>query len=167
MLYLFIVIFVVLVAFAGVILRGAPYLPTLRTQGEAALELLGLKPGETLLELGSGDGQMLVLAARAGLQAVGIELNPFLVIVSRLRTWRYRKQVRIIWGDFWHVPWPECDGVFTFLLGKFMPRLDKRMQHIKKPLASFAFKIPDKPIQAEKAGVYLYKYGTVRPHART
>lgn len=158
MTYLFVVIFVLALAFGGVLLRGAPYVPTLDAQGRAALDLLGLKPGQTLLELGSGDGKMLVLAAQAGLNVVGIELNPFLVIVSWLRTRRYRRQVRIIWGDFWRVPWPECDGVFVFLLDRFMLKLDKRMQEIKKPLVSFAFRVPGRRAVAEKAGVFLYKY---------
>jgi hypothetical protein len=98
------------------------------------------------------------VAAQAGLNVVGIELNPFLVAVSWLRTRRYRKQVRIIWGDFWLVRWPECDGVFSFLLGQFMPRLDERMRVLKKPLASFAFQIPDRKPASEQAGVFLYRY---------
>jgi hypothetical protein len=158
MAYLFVGIFVILLAFGAVILRGAPYVPTLDPQAKAALELLNLKPGQTLLELGSGDGKVLVVAAQAGLNVVGIELNPFLVVVSWLRTRRYRKQVRIIWGDFWLVTWPYCDGVFSFLLGRFMPRLDQRMQKLKKPLASFAFKIPGRAPDIEKAGVFLYRY---------
>lgn len=158
MVYLFIVIFVLLLAFGGVILRGAPYVPTLDAQARAALELLSLKPGQTLLELGSGDGKVLVVAAQAGLNVVGIELNPFLVAVSWLRTWRYRKQVRIIWGDFWRVQWPECDGVFSFLLGRFMSRLDERMQVVQKPLASFAFQIPGKKPDQVNQGIYLYHY---------
>jgi len=152
------VLLVVLLAFGGVLLRGAPYVPTLDRQARAALELLDLKPGQTLLELGSGDGKVLVLAARAGLTVVGVELNPFLVAVSWLRTWHYRKQVRIIWGDMWRVRWPECDGVFTFLLDRFMPKLDQRMQKVKKPLVSFAFKIPGRTPDAERAGVFLYRY---------
>lgn len=158
MTYLIIIFLVLTLAFGGVLLRGAPYVPTLDAQGKAALELLGLKPGETLLELGSGDGKVLVLAARAGLNVVGVELNPFLVVISWLRTWRYRKQVHIIWGDFWQVEWPACDGVFVFLLDRFMPRLDKRMRDVQKPLASFAFKIPGKQPVAEKAGIFLYEY---------
>jgi hypothetical protein len=158
MIYLFVAIFALLLAFGGVILRGAPYVPTLDKQAKAALELLDLQPGQTLLELGSGDGKVLVMAARAGLNVVGIELNPFLVVVSWLRTRRYRKQVRIIWGDFWRVRWPACDGVFSFLLGRFMPRLDTRMQMLRKPLASFAFRIPGRKPDAEKSGVYLYRY---------
>lgn len=158
MAYLFIAIFILLLAFGGVILRGAPYVPTLDAQAKAALELLDLKTGQTLLELGSGDGKVLVAAARAGLNVVGIELNPFLVVISWLRTRRYRKQVRIIWGDFWRVRWPACDGVFSFLLGRFMPRLDTRMRAVGKPLASFAFQIPGREADAEKSGVYLYRY---------
>jgi SAM-dependent methyltransferase len=158
MAYLYIGIFVLLAAFAGVIVRGAPYLPTLDKQARSALDLLNLQPGQTLLELGCGDGKILLLAARSGLKAVGIELNPFLVIVARLRTWRYRKQVRVIWGDLWLVQWPPCDGVFTFLLAKFMRKLDKRMVKVRKPLVSFAFKVPDRPVTSEKDGVFLYKY---------
>ena len=90
MILLFVIIFILVLAFGGVLLRGAPYVPTLDRQGKIALELLDLKPGQTLLELGSGDGKMLVLAARAGLNVVGIELNPLLVGVSWLRTRRYR-----------------------------------------------------------------------------
>lgn len=154
----FIIIFALAVAFGGVILRGAPYLPTLGVQAEAAIELLALQPGQTLLELGSGDGKVLITAAKAGLNVVGIELNPFLVVVSWLRTRRYRKQVRIIWGDFWRVKWPPCDGVFSFLLGRFMPRLDARMQQIRKPLVSFAFQVPGRKPSAHKAGIFLYRY---------
>lgn len=148
----------IVVAFGGVLWWGAPYVPTLKKQAETALELLDLQPGQTLLELGSGDGRVLIMAAQSGLNVVGIELNLFLVVVSWLRTRRYRKQVRIIWGNFWQTPWPECDGVFVFLLDRFMSRLDTRMQEIKKPLVSFAFQIPGRKAAQERSGVYLYKY---------
>ena len=71
-----IVIAVVFICFAGVVAFGAPYLPTLRPQVETALELVNLMPGQTLLELGCGDGKVLVAAAQTGLHAVGYELNP-------------------------------------------------------------------------------------------
>lgn len=158
MLVVLIVVVTLAVTFGGVLLFGAPYLPSLDSSTKTALELLELKPGQTLLELGSGDGKMLVAAAQAGLNVVGIELNPFLVAISWLRTWRYRKQVRIIWGNFWQTKWPECDAVYVFLLDRFMPKLDARMQAIKKPLASLAFKIPARKPIAEKSGVYLYHY---------
>jgi SAM-dependent methyltransferase len=158
MFLLFIGIFVLIAAFGGVILRGAPYLPTLRKQADAAIELLDLQPGQTLLELGCGDGKVLLIAAKAGLHVVGIELNPILAAISWLRTRRYRHQVKIIWGDFWLVTWPPVDGVFAFILNPFMSRLDERMRVVGKPLVSFAFQVPNREVDAEKDGVFLYRY---------
>lgn len=144
--------------FGGVLLYGAPYLPTLRRQVEAAFELLNLRKGNTLLELGCGDGKVLVAAAQKGYKAVGIELNPLLFVISWLRSLPYRGQVRVIWGDYWRVDWPDSDGVFIFLVDKYMPKLDVKMKNYKKPLASVAFKIPNREIAAQKSGVFLYRY---------
>jgi hypothetical protein len=152
-----------IICFGGVLLFGAPYLPTLKPQVTAALELADLKAGDTLLELGCGDGKVLIAAARQGINVVGYELNPLLALIAWLRTRRYRKNVRIIWGDFWQKPWPPATAIFTFLLPKYMSKLDtKVMQYKHKPvkLVSFAFVIPSKPKATEKNGVYLYKYGS-------
>jgi hypothetical protein len=150
-----------LICFAGVLLVGAPYLPTLNRQIRTALELTGLQPGDTLLELGCGDGRVIIAAARQGFNVVGYELNPMLATIAWLRTWRYRRQVRIIWGDFWRRPWPPAEAIFTFLLPKYMTKLNKKvMQYSNRPvkLVSFAFAIPGEKAVAQKNGVYLYKY---------
>lgn len=147
--------------FCFVIFFGAPYLPTLSKQKETALDLLDLKEGETLLELGSGDGRVLLAAAKRNLNAVGIELNPILVVISWMMTYKYRKQVKIIWGNLWRVEWPETDGIFVFLMDKFMVRLDEKIKNTqKKPVrvASFTFKIPKKKIAKQKDSVFLYHY---------
>lgn len=152
---------VIILLFGVVVLAGPPYLPTLKKQTDAALDLLDLRPGETLLELGSGDGRVMLAAAKRGLRVVGIELNPILIVLSFIVTWRYRKRVRIIWGSYWGRPWPRADAIFTFMLTKYMPRLDKRIEQWRpKPvrLASFAFKVPDREPVREQAGVYLYEY---------
>lgn len=144
--------------FAVVVFVGAPYLPTMKTQVAAAFTLLDLKKGQTLLELGCGDGRVLIEAAKRGYNAVGIELNLALVLVALWRTRHYRKQVRIIWGNYWLKPWPESDGVFTFLINNFMPKLDIYMQRYGGKLVSVAFKIPKKQTAKELDSVYLYDY---------
>ncbi len=149
------------VCFCGVLLFGAPYLPTLEKQRKTALDLLDLKKGQTLLEPGSGDGRILKLAAKRGINAVGIELNPIMYLVSLLVTFRYRKKIKIVWGDFWKVDWPEADGIFLFLITRYMPKFDEKMKTgRKKPVkvASFAFPIPGKKPVKEKDGVFLYEY---------
>jgi len=161
-LILFFIFFWLVILFGFVLLFGAPYVPTLKKQQEAALKLVSLEPGQTLLELGSGDGAMLLAAAQKGIHAVGYELNPILVLVSLYRTRKYRKHVKIIWGNYWKEVWPRTDAIYVFLLARYMKKLDKKIiqnypeQAVK--LASFTFKIPGKEIVKEKNGVYLYTY---------
>ncbi|MEO8784997.1 MAG: hypothetical protein ABI221_01595 [Candidatus Saccharimonadales bacterium] len=162
--WLFLAVIIFTILFGVVVLVGAPYLPTLRPQTIAALELLNLRPGQTLLELGSGDGRVMRAAAARGLTVVGYELNPLLVLVSLAVTWRYRRQVRVVWGNFWRADWPETDGIFVFLLDKYMQKLDKKViqkqRRQNKPikLVSFSFKIPGRTIDSQQSGLFLYRY---------
>lgn len=161
MIWLGLALVILAVCFGGVLLFGAPYLPTLKPQIEVSLELAGLKPGDTLLELGCGDGRVLIAAAKRGYSAVGYELNPLLAAVAWLRTRRWRRQVKVVWGDFWHADWPPAAAVFTFLLTRYMPRLDKKLtEYPHKPvkLVSHAFGIPGKQPAAQKQGIFLYDY---------
>lgn len=158
---LWLIFVIVVLAFGFVLLFGPPYLPTRKKQIQTALDLLALQPGHTLLELGCGDGRVLHAAAKRGWKAVGIELNPILVVVARIATWKYRKQVRIIWGDYFRVDWPTVQGIFTFMIPRQMTQLDKRIQsYTKQPvrLVSFAFAIPDKTPAKQQDGVFLYEY---------
>jgi len=149
------------VAFTFVIIFGAPFLPTLKQQVPKALDLIDLQAGQTLLELGSGDGRILIAAVERELKVVGYELNPFLVLYSWLRTRKYGSQVKVVWGNFWHKKLPPTDGIFVFLLQPYMHKLDiKIMQECSKPvkLVSFAFTIPDKKPTKKRGGLYRYDY---------
>ncbi len=151
----------IIACFGFVLLFGAPYLPTLTPQVDIALDLLNLKPGDTLIELGSGDGKVLLAATRRGLRVTGYELNPILVVISRIRTCRYRDSVTIVWGNFWNKEWPSAEGIFSFVLKKQMPKLDSRIQTTcGKPtlLACFGAPIPSKKPKQKRQGVYLYLY---------
>ena len=161
MIWLAVGLLVLIVCFGGVLLFGAPYLPTLKPQVQAALELVDLKPGQTLIELGCGDGKVLLAAARGGANAVGYELNPLLALIAWARTRRYRQQIRVVWGDFWRADWPPAEVIFTFLLPRYMAKLGETCQkypHKPVKLVSFAFKIPHKQPEAERDGVFLYLY---------
>lgn len=151
----------VVLLFGFVVLFGAPYLPTRRQQINDALDLLALKPGQTLLELGCGDGRVLLAAAKRGIRSVGYELNPLLVLIAWAVTLRYRSLVKVRLGNYWHKSWPDADGVYVFLLDKYMQKLDRKLTNeFKKPvkLVSFAFKIPNKKPAKTRGGLFLYKY---------
>ncbi len=150
------------VTFGGVVLFGAPYLPIRRLQQEQALKLLGLKPGQVLYDLGCGDGRLLRTAAKHGITAKGYELNPILFIFCWLASLRYGRRVQVRFGNFWKTDISDTDGVFVFLLDKYMRRLDKFMnqQNFSHPvkLVSYAFKIPGKKTARKSTAFYLYEY---------
>lgn len=140
---------------------GAPFLPTLSKRTSDALDMLDLKKGDLLLELGSGDGRLLAAAAKRGIKSIGYELNPLLVWYSRLRLWRYRKLVTIKVANYWSVDLPKADGIYVFLLQPYMAKLDKKITQSKitpVKLVSFAFTIPNKKPVQENAGMRLYLY---------
>jgi hypothetical protein len=146
--------------FGAVLLVGAPYMPTLSRPRQDALDLLALKPGQTLFELGSGDGSLLKEAASRGLKVVGYELNPILVVISRLRTIKYGRQVKIKWGNFWKADLSKADGIFVFLLDRYMAQLDAKIKKEAGPtkLVSHAFKVPGKKPTKKVGAMFLYKY---------
>ena len=153
--------------FGLVVFFGAPYLPTLKPQIDTALDLMDLKPGQLMLEIGSGDGSVMIAAAQRGWKVVGYEINPILCLITWLRTRKVRQNVKIIWGDAWQKDWPEADGIYIFGLDKLMPKLHKKVMRTQtKPvkLVSFAFRLPQIAPVRSKDGVFLYQYGVRKKH---
>ncbi len=147
--------------FSVVLLVGAPYMPTLRKQIELAFELAKLKPGDTIIELGCGDGRVLVEAAKQGLNSVGYELNPLLFVYAWARTRKYGHRVKVVYGDFWRKKWPPADAIYVFLLPRLMSKLEARIAEVEPAnhkVISFAFTFPvHKPV-AQNRGVFLYDF---------
>jgi hypothetical protein len=56
--------------------RDTPYVPTPQDVVERMLDMAKVKPGEYLIDLGSGDGRIVVTAAQRGARAFGVDLNP-------------------------------------------------------------------------------------------
>jgi cyclopropane fatty-acyl-phospholipid synthase-like methyltransferase len=151
----------IFMVFGLIPLKGAPWLPSLKPHRQAAFDLLKLKPGQTIIDLGCGDGRFLKAAAKRGYKAEGYELNPFMYVLAWLITRRHFKLVKLHFGDMWKADISKADAVYAFLFDRYMKRLDDKLTAEAKPgmlLASHTFKIPDKKPLAKQYGVYLYKY---------
>ena len=148
--------------FGIVLLFGAPYLPRRRAEAKQALDMLDLKEGDIFVDLGSGDGAVLIEAASRGLICYGYELNPFVWLISKLRTLKFGNQIHIYCKNFWNVPLPKnTKGVFVFLLDKYMARLDQKLSlELKKgsELLSYTFQVPGKDPAVSDKAMFLYRY---------
>lgn len=119
----------VIVLFGFVVFRGAPYVPSHRRYVRLALtKLYDLKPTDILVDLGSGDGLVLRLARQKGARAIGYELNPALVFISRLLARGDKKQSTYL-ADMWLTDFPaETTVVYVFAVTRDSRKLAKKLQ---------------------------------------
>jgi len=115
--------------------RAAPYYPTPQVVVERMLKLGELKKGETLFDLGSGDGRIVITAAqKIGAKAVGVELDKGLVIQTRQRIGKLglENSASIIEGDLFLQDYSTADLITVYLLPvtniRLSPVLEKKMK---------------------------------------
>jgi SAM-dependent methyltransferase len=60
-----------------------PYVPSPPEVVDRMLRLAEPKPGELLIDLGSGDGRIVIAAAKRGMRAIGVDIDPRLVRLGR------------------------------------------------------------------------------------
>src|SRR5262245_35150001 len=65
--------------------KDAVWVPTSAGMVEKMLDLAKVTPQDFLIDLGSGDGRMIIAAAKRGVRALGVEYNNNLVELSRQR----------------------------------------------------------------------------------
>ena len=161
---LILTLFLVILALAwlGIVFFGPPYVPTHRRQLRKLLDELRLSPRDHVVDLGAGDGQVLVEVARRGATASGVELNPFLVLLAKWRLRRY-STAKINFGNLWNYQLPEDTSyIFVFFAGGFMAKLEQYITNnkTKNPLRviSYGFRFEDRrPIKTIGA-FYIYEF---------
>lgn len=152
------------VSFLLIVFRGAPYVPTHRQSIDEIFSLHDFKSGEVLVDLGSGDGRVLMAAAERGVKAVGFELNPFLAVYSRWKLRAHREHASVVVGDFWRQALPaETAVVFVFLAGPFMTKLERKVQHEATRLnrelilMSYGMKLAGRAPDMDRGGFMVYR----------
>jgi precorrin-6B methylase 2 len=105
---------------------GLPPVPTKPERIRKALQLADLKPGETLYDLGAGDGRVLFLAAcDFDAKAVGLEIGPIQCALIWLRATAsgFGKQIEIRWENFYKADVQDADVVFVYATSKEIMKL--------------------------------------------
>jgi 16S rRNA A1518/A1519 N6-dimethyltransferase RsmA/KsgA/DIM1 with predicted DNA glycosylase/AP lyase activity len=151
----------------------APYFPTPESVVDRMLQLGELKAGEKMYDLGSGDGRIVIDAARKyKADAVGVELDASLVRQSmeRIRTLKLTANARIIEGDLLKQDYSSADLLTVYLLPVatelVTPILEKQLKKGARVVAhdfQFAQWKPDKIVDIDDDGegrahrLYLYR----------
>ena len=112
---LFIVAFMIWIVWSCVI--GAPWLPTPKSKVRSMLELAEVNQRDLVYDLGSGDGRIIVMAAKEfGARAIGIEADPFRVFWSRISIKRHNleQEAKVIRGNFFNMDIGEATVVTLY-----------------------------------------------------
>jgi protein-L-isoaspartate O-methyltransferase len=114
----------------------APYYPTPETIVGQMLRLGGLKAGERVFDLGSGDGRIVIMAAqRFHADAVGVEIDADLCrqSLTRIAKLGLDRIARIVHGDLLAQNYGSADLVTVYLLpdsinSRVQPLLDRQLK---------------------------------------
>lgn len=111
-------------------ISAAVYIPTPDEHMNEALAELNMKPGKTFVDLGSGDGKLVMAAAqRYKVRSVGYEINPLLVIYSRLAA-GIKKVHGAVFREksFWAADLSEFNYVYAYLYPPAMKKLAVKLE---------------------------------------
>jgi SAM-dependent methyltransferase len=113
----------------------APFVPTPADVVDRMLKLAGVGPADTVYDLGSGDGRIVIAAAQKfGARGVGIEINPDLVAAAEAaaRAAAVSDRVRFILQDVATADLSDATVVTLYLLAasnvKLRPMLTKQLR---------------------------------------
>lgn len=113
--------------FAG---SDAPYMPTDLSNIPKILNLAGVRDGKFFYELGSGDGRVVLEAARLGAESFGVEQ-------SWIRVWLSRHKAReadirnahFFHGNIFDRQYFPADIVYIYLLKPAVSRLESKLKN--------------------------------------
>lgn len=144
------------------------YVPTPKVVVREMLRLAGLRKGETLVDLGAGDGRVLIEAAREfGAKPIGIEVDPERIARIKERLESTGVQAELIQDDFMKVNLSKADVIVMYLSDSANARLAQKLRRELNPgtrIVSLDYVlpgwVPDKESTAQSGRIqrriYLY-----------
>lgn len=154
------IVFLIYTVIIGDIL-GAPFVSSSKEKVKRMVRAAGIKHGERVYDLGSGDGILLFEAIKQGAQTIGFEVNPFLTWWSRFKARRLKVHDRMTVHrkNFLSADLRDADVVFMYLWPKTNARLREKLKRELKAgarVVSNVFPIPGWTVDIEEDGIFVY-----------
>ena len=109
------------------------WLPTEQALVDKMLDLAKVTPQDYVIDLGSGDGRIVITAAKRGTRALGIEYNSNLVAVSKRNADRagVADRAQLVLGDIFEKDFSQATVLTMFLLPDLNLRLRPQILDMK------------------------------------
>lgn len=144
-----------------IVFRGAFFAKSSPKRIKNILKLANIKPGQKVVDLGSGDGRVVIAFAQKKALVMGFEVNPWLVWKSRLKIKKLclQNRAKIVWKSFWQTELSKFNVIVVYGINYMMKKLEKKiLKETKKgtKIISVYFKFPNLKIKQKLGDVYLY-----------
>jgi len=153
----------------------APYVSSPVAVVDRMLEMANMKPGETLYDLGCGDGRVLISAVQKyHVKAVGVEISPKIVAKAQasIRKAGLETQATVLQGNLLDTDLTGADVVIIYLSTPLNAQLRPRLEKYLKPgsrVVSHDYAVPGwKATKIDKAegnrphSIYLYEMPAIK-----
>ena len=140
---------------------GAIYVPTTEEKVKQMIDILDLKSAKKAVDLGAGDGRLVIALAKAGIEAHGYEINPFLVSLARknIRKAGLENKAFMHLKNLWQENLEEFDVVALYGMKHMMRKLEKKLDKELKTgamVVSNHFIFPKWAYSKKEDNIYLY-----------
>lgn len=107
------------------IFMAAPFVPTKALIIQAMVQVARLQPHQTVIDLGCGDGRLLIAAKKAEptITAIGYELVPAAYVQAKLRSWLGHTPLTLYWRSLFKARLQSAQVVFVYLYPKALEQL--------------------------------------------
>ena len=124
----------------------AGFAPTPEVVARRMMEIARLQRGEIFYDLGSGDGALLIMAAKEfGARAIGVELQRKFVECSRrrIRSLGLGSMVKVVQGDLFRADISGADVLALYLMPKALSKLRPKLEReLKRGTRVAVYKYP-------------------------
>ena len=137
--------------------KDAVWVPTSPELIEKMLDMAKVTADDFVIDLGSGDGRMVIAAAKRGARALGVEFNPELVKLSQQRASEagVAERATFVEGDMFEADISKATVLALFLMPENLRRLEPKFLALPAGtrIVVNTFGIPDwKPEATETIG---------------
>ena len=143
-----------------------PYFQTTRYRVEAMIALADITPLDSIADLGSGDGRIVIAFAQKGIVAHGFELNRTLLEKSQQEIdklalqKKLQKENAVIYAkDFWQENLSRYSIITMYPMPDIMDALERKLQEELRPEARVLlnyYSFPNWKEEKKQDNIYVY-----------
>ncbi len=113
--------------------KDVVWMPTCQELVDKMLDMAKVTAQDYVIDLGSGDGRLVITAAKRGARALGIEYNPFMVDLSKRNALKEEvgDKAQFIAADLFESDFSQATVITLFLLPEINVRLRPRILNLK------------------------------------